>query len=181
MDAKKGRILSEAPTVSEMSIRTLISLSVVSGCPIWSRDIRKAFLQPESLLSRTGYMRPPRQLKTSYSAPLMRLKEPLYGIVEAPSYWYDTYKPAFKAPPTSTTQSFLDEFWLFAVPPVAHSDVIAEKETMIDVFSLQCTAGVLVDDALLTGNSSFAVAEQAMRARLDSTLCETHTPVTYRI
>jgi Reverse transcriptase (RNA-dependent DNA polymerase) len=97
MDAEKGRILSEAPTVSQMSIRTVISLSVVNGWPIWSPDIRQAFLQSESLLSRTIYMRPPRQLQASYKGQLMRLKKPLYGIVEAPSYWYDTYIPAFKA------------------------------------------------------------------------------------
>jgi hypothetical protein len=30
MDAEKGQILSEAPTVSQMSIRTLISMSVVN-------------------------------------------------------------------------------------------------------------------------------------------------------
>jgi Reverse transcriptase (RNA-dependent DNA polymerase) len=133
MDAEKGRILSEAPTVSQMSIRTLISLSVVNVWPIWSRDIRQAFLQSESLLSRTVYMRPQRQLQASYKGQLMRLKKPLYGIVEAPSYWYDTYIPAFKAPPTSMAQSFLDECLLFTVPPVAHSDVFAEESTMKSV------------------------------------------------
>jgi hypothetical protein len=53
MDAEKGRILSEALTASQMIIRTLISLSIVRGWPNRSRDIRQAFLQSESLLSRT--------------------------------------------------------------------------------------------------------------------------------
>ena len=162
MDAEKGRILSEAPTVSQMSIRTLISLSVVNAWPIWSRDIRQAFLQSESLLSRTVYMRPPRQLQETYKGPLMRLKKPLYGIIEAPSYWYDTYIPAFKAPPTSMTQSFLDECLLFTVPPVTHSDVITDDDKDENAVRLHGMAGVLVDDALLTGNASFAAAEQAM-------------------
>jgi hypothetical protein len=36
------------------------------------------------------------------------------------------------------------------------------------VVRLHGMAGVLVDDALLTGNASFAVAEQAMHARFES-------------
>jgi hypothetical protein len=88
----------------------------------------------------------------------MRLKKPLYGIAEAPGYWYDTYIPAFKAPPTSMTQIFLDECLLFTVPPVAHSDVLAEESMMKSVVRLHSMAGVLVDDALLTRNASFAVA-----------------------
>jgi Reverse transcriptase (RNA-dependent DNA polymerase) len=84
-DAEKGHILSEAPTVSQISIRTLISMSVVNERPIWSRDIRQAFIQSESILSRTLYMQNPRQLQASYKGQLMRLKKPLYGITEAPS------------------------------------------------------------------------------------------------
>jgi Reverse transcriptase (RNA-dependent DNA polymerase) len=98
MDAQKKEILSEAPTVSHMSIRTLLSLSVVNAWPVWSRDFRQAFLQSESTLSRTVYMRPPRQLQARFPGQLMRPNKPLYGIVEAPSYWYDTYIPYFIAP-----------------------------------------------------------------------------------
>jgi hypothetical protein len=66
-------------------------------------------------------------------------------------------------------QSFLDECLLFTVPPVEHADVIAEEEMMKNVVRLHGMAGVLVDDALLTGNASLAVAEQAMHARFEST------------
>jgi hypothetical protein len=62
-------------------------------------------------------------------------------------------------------QSFLDESLLFIVPPVAHSDVNPEEEKTKSVVRLHGMAGVLVDDALLTGNASFAVAEQAINAR----------------
>jgi Reverse transcriptase (RNA-dependent DNA polymerase) len=79
MDAQKNEILSEAPTVSQMSIRTLLSLSVVNVWPVWSRDIRQAFLQ--STLSRTVHIRPPRQLLARFPGQLMSLKKPLYGIV----------------------------------------------------------------------------------------------------
>jgi hypothetical protein len=114
-------------------------------------------------------MRPPRQLQASYKWQLMRLIKPLYGITEAPSYWYDTYIPAFKALPTSMTQSFLDECLLFTVPPAAHSSMIADVQMKIKNSRLHGMAGILVDDALLTGNASFAAAEQAMHARFENT------------
>jgi hypothetical protein len=120
-------------------------------------------------LSRTVYMRPPRQLKARYIGQLTHMKKPLYGIDEAPSYWYGTCIPAFKAPPTSMTQSFLDECLLFTMPPITHSYVIAEEEMMKTVFRLHEMAGVLINEALLTGNASFAVAEQEMHSRFEST------------
>jgi Reverse transcriptase (RNA-dependent DNA polymerase) len=83
VDAQKKFILSEAPTVSQLSIRMLISLSVVEGYSIWSRDIRQAFLQSDSPLSRTVYMRPPRQLRAKLAGMVFRVKKRLYGIVEA--------------------------------------------------------------------------------------------------
>jgi hypothetical protein len=74
MDAEYGQILSEAPRVSQMSKRTLNSMSLVNEWPIWSRDICQDFLQSESILSRTVYMRPPSQLQAIYKGQLMRLK-----------------------------------------------------------------------------------------------------------
>jgi hypothetical protein len=82
MDAEKGQILSEAPTVSQMTIITLISISYVNEWPILSRDIRLDFLQSESLLSLAVYMRSPRQLQASSKLQRMRLKKSLYGIME---------------------------------------------------------------------------------------------------
>jgi hypothetical protein len=70
---------------------------------------------------------------------------------------------------TLMTERFLDECLLFTVPPVAHSDVLAEEGMMKIVVRLHGMAGVLVDDALLTGNASLAVVEQAMHARFEST------------
>jgi hypothetical protein len=46
-DAQKEHILSEAPTLGQMSIRILVSLSVLHRWPLWSRDDRQAFLQSE--------------------------------------------------------------------------------------------------------------------------------------
>jgi hypothetical protein len=46
-DSQKHQILSEAPTVGQLSIRILIYISVIKSWPLWSRDVRQAFLQSE--------------------------------------------------------------------------------------------------------------------------------------
>jgi hypothetical protein len=76
-DAEKEHILSEAPTVGQMSIRILVSLSVPHGWPLRSRDVRQAFLQSESPLSRVVYMRPPRQLRDKFAGKVLRVEKPL--------------------------------------------------------------------------------------------------------
>jgi hypothetical protein len=46
-DSQKHQILSEAPTVGQLSIRILIYISVIKSWPLWSRDVRQAFFQSE--------------------------------------------------------------------------------------------------------------------------------------
>jgi hypothetical protein len=67
------------------------------------------------------------------------------------------------------TQSFLYECRLFTVPPVAHSSIIADVQMKNKSSILHGMAGILVDDALLAGNASFAAAEQAMHALFENT------------
>jgi hypothetical protein len=76
VDSQKNQILSEAPTVDQLSIIILISLSVIKSWPLWRRDVRQAFLQSESPLSRIVYMRPPRQLRKMFSGKLLRVIKP---------------------------------------------------------------------------------------------------------
>jgi hypothetical protein len=137
-------------------------------------------------LSRVVYMRPPRQLLDKFAGKVLRVKKPLYGITDAPSYWYDAYIPAFLSPPTSMEQSFLDECLLFASQSVTTSGVDEKRysprvrDTEWDKFILRTAptekmsiqlegiAGVLVDDALLTGTPSLASNEKSMHERFEN-------------
>jgi hypothetical protein len=104
-----------------------------------------------------------------FSGKLLRVMKPLYGIVEATSYWHDTYMTAYTSPPASMTQSFLDECLLyFARPRIeeysasasALSSIVSRSDGVVEDIELGGLAAVLVDDSLLTGNNGFAKTER---------------------
>jgi hypothetical protein len=122
-------------------------------------------------------MRPPRQLRQMFAGKLLRVMKPLYGIVEAPSYWQDTYITAYTSRPTLMVQSFLDECLLYAASPrieqndtstSALSTPESTSDRVVEDVVLSGMAAVLVDDSLLTGNTDFADTEQEMNRRFEN-------------
>jgi Reverse transcriptase (RNA-dependent DNA polymerase) len=65
-DRDGANIVSEAPTVSHLSVRLLITISVIMHWSLWSKDARQAFLQSKSCLSRRVYTRVPKELRSCF-------------------------------------------------------------------------------------------------------------------
>lgn len=95
-DSDKGHIVNEAPTILRASSRIILSLASILGFKLWSRDVKQAFVQSEDKFNSEIYVRPPRkpELLSPINQPQGMLKalKPLYGIPEAPMYWWHTFK-----------------------------------------------------------------------------------------
>ncbi len=67
------------------------------GFPLWSRDVKQAFVQSDSKLARRLFVRLPSQppllpLIGQPSDGLLQALKPLYGLSESPGYWWHTFK-----------------------------------------------------------------------------------------
>jgi Reverse transcriptase (RNA-dependent DNA polymerase) len=135
-DREGPKIVREAPTVAHFTVRLLISISVLMGWMLWSKDARQAFLQSRSGLSRRIYARLPKELRSCFRGFLLLLLKPLYGLKESGSYWHNTY-----------TTSFLHRLGM--------THVFLDPCLFIRHFSdiLDGLAALLVDDTLMTGTS----------------------------
>ena len=97
LDSEKPRVVNEAPTVLERSIRLLLEL--ISSCKflLWSRDITLAFLQSKDKLKRNVHVRPPKyeNVLEQIGAPLasvLKALKPQYGLAESLGYWWQTFR-----------------------------------------------------------------------------------------
>jgi hypothetical protein len=142
-DPEKGRLVTEAPTVKATSVMVIIAVAMMRGWRLFSRDVKQAFTQ-SGPLKRKVYLKPHHdvlRLTGKNEGWLLLLLIPLYGLTEAPSYW-----------------------WLsFADYHIRH---LRCKRTILDpcVFYQPCQGqnsgcagciGTLVDDTIGAGNEAF--------------------------
>ena len=156
-DPEKGRIVHEAPTVTKASIRVLLILSRIHNYPVWSRDVKQAFVQSKENLKRDVYIRPPRNqsvLETLGAEPnsALRAIKPLYGLPEAPTNWWCTIS-AYHEAELKMQHCVLDPCLFF---------LHAEDTTSNDGIVIEGVQAILVDDTLGTGDSIFEQKESGV-------------------
>lgn len=84
-DAEKSLLVHNSTTLQEGSIRTLISIAVILGMRLWTKDVSQVYLQYARQLIRNIYVRPTREFRLN-SDQLLRLLKPLYGLSESGDY-----------------------------------------------------------------------------------------------
>jgi Reverse transcriptase (RNA-dependent DNA polymerase) len=92
-DEGKSQILTQAPTIQRASQRLLLSLAPSfrqKGMRIYLRDISQAYTQSTTPLARNVFIKPPADLGYPESK-LLRVVQPLYGLAEAGTHWFNTY------------------------------------------------------------------------------------------
>ena len=92
-DALAGKIASTSPTLSRLGRTSLMSIAANLGWSTFVADISTAFLQgKEHASSRTLWVRLPAEarqlLGVTDPQSCMRLRKPIYGLVDAPRAWY---------------------------------------------------------------------------------------------
>ena len=88
---KSHGLLTYAPTVQRASQRMLLAIAAMDkDLTIFSRDITQAYTQSKTKLTRKIFVQPPKELGLPPDS-ILRLINPLYGIVEAGNHWYFTY------------------------------------------------------------------------------------------
>jgi hypothetical protein len=98
LDAEKEFIVPEAPTLSHLSLRIIVSVAVQNEWPLWTKDVKMANLQSDSPLSCAVYIRSPRSpafVREQLHKQVLRVSKPLYGLIHSGSYWFNTYTKAF--------------------------------------------------------------------------------------
>jgi Reverse transcriptase (RNA-dependent DNA polymerase) len=154
LDAEKEFIVPEAPTLSHLSLRVIVSVAVQNEWPLWTKDVTMAYLQSASPLSRAVYIRSPRSpilVREQLHKHVLRVSKPLYGLIDSGSYWFNTYTQAFQGIRTKPTA--LDECLMYRV--------------CTDSNTLDGLAGIQVDDTLMLRTNAFRADETAMRSQFD--------------
>ena len=91
-DSGKDKILTQAPTIQRASQRILLSLApslYAQDMKLYLRDISQAYTQSQTQLTRDIYLKPPTEL--ALQSKFLRLIQPLYGLAESGTHWYNTY------------------------------------------------------------------------------------------
>jgi hypothetical protein len=83
-------MVTEAPTVKATSVMVIIAVAMMCDWQLFSRDVKQAFTQ-SGPLQRTVTLRPHKyvmRLSGKCGDWLLHLLIALYGLTEAPSYWW---------------------------------------------------------------------------------------------
>ena len=146
-DALSGSVARTSPTLGRLSRQVLLSMAATLGWTVSTGDISTAFLQgKEHDKSRTLWIRLPaeakRMLGLEGNETLMRLRKPMYGLVDAPRAWFREARDrllalGFKPHP-------LDQC-LFLLHDMSSRDSSGRPQ-------LVCMLGLYVDDLLCIGN-----------------------------
>ena len=93
-DAEKGNLRTDSPTVSALSLRVFLQLTVDNDYDFWSIDLRTAFLQGDPYRStdnRVVYLRIPSDVSGILGLPsgsLWKCVKSLYGLIDAPRRFF---------------------------------------------------------------------------------------------
>lgn len=89
-DRLKDEVVHTASTLSQSSVRLLLALASIFGWPIWTTDVRQAYLQSASLLRRAVFLNP-KGIELGKDE-FLQLILPLYGLSESGDYWNRTLR-----------------------------------------------------------------------------------------
>ncbi|KAA8492079.1 Copia protein [Porphyridium purpureum] len=89
VDRDKAEQVPEAPTLQFVTMRAILALARHRRLQLWTQDVKQAFLQSENL-SRAIYVLPPAEYNRKGDMKYWKLVKPLYGLVDAPTYWSKT-------------------------------------------------------------------------------------------
>ena len=87
LDQDLGEFRNDAPTAPQAAIHLLMMLAATWRWVISAFDVEAAFLNGVAL-KRVLYARPPMDLKGQDPRGLWRLKKAVFGLTEAPRYWW---------------------------------------------------------------------------------------------
>ena len=83
--------MTKSPTVSRLGQRIAVALAALHPQhDAYVRDVSQAYLQSETYLNLTVFLKPPPELNLS-DEKLLLVKKPLYGIAESGLHWFTTY------------------------------------------------------------------------------------------
>ena len=149
-------LATHAPTISRQGIHLLLQIlasNLSNGWRGFAGDVTAAFLCGEDL-SRELYLRQPRTgLGDLHPEQLLRIRKPIFGLVDSPAAWWHKFQKVVKkleissdASVWTVVQSSLDHC-IFMVQRVAGKD--ENQNVILDPPSAYL--GVHVDDVLLVG------------------------------
>ena len=147
-DALGGLVDRTAPTLTRLSRHTLLSLAANLGWGAATGDISTAFLQgKEHSTARTLWIRLPadarKMLGITEPSVVMKLRKPMYGLVDAPRAWYCEATERLER--LGFVRHPLDQC-LFLLYDWETLDSLGRPQ-------LVCALGLYVDDLLAIGNS----------------------------
>ena len=146
-DALQGLVDRTSPTLTRIARHILLSLAVTLGWDLSTGDISTAFLQgKEHESGRTLWIRLPadarKMLGITDSRTVMRLRKPMYGLVDAPRSWYREARERM-------------ERLGFRTHPLDQCLFLYHDEEDLDSDGrpqLVCAIGLYVDDVLAIGS-----------------------------
>ena len=126
---------TDSPTCSKEALRITFAISASSNWTCKSMDIKRAFLQGNTL-DREIVVKPPKEAKTNK---LWRLNKCVYGLNEASRYWYNRVHEEFRK--IGLTKSSFDDAMFYFKP--------SKKEPCEGIIVIH------VDDFLYGGSKQF--------------------------
>ena len=147
VDPEKPRVVDEALTVTENSVRTTLTAVSSFNFELFARDISLDFLQSKDKLKRDVCARTPKgsNILENFGAPagsILKSIKPQYFLAESPSYWWQTFRD-WHVNDLGMLSTNLDPCFFFK----KHSSV------------LQGIQVVQVDDTCGNGTAEFAALE----------------------
>lgn len=136
----KEMVLTQSPTIQQMSQRLILALTANTSYDLYLRDISQAYVQSTTSLNRKFYVRPPRELGLQEDS-ILQIIKPLYGVPEAGAHWFNTYH-------THHTKKLL-------MVPSTYDPCLLFKNS--DGFGV---VGLQTDDTLILADEIFAAAEE---------------------
>lgn len=129
-----------SPVIKPVTIRTVLTIALMHGWPLYQLDISNAFLHG-SLPKLVYMMQPPGFMDPTYPHHVCRLRKSLYGLRQAPCEWY-------LALPSAALSKF------------GFHQSKADDTSLFTYHAHQVTAYVLfyVDDLIITGSDSLLIS-----------------------
>lgn len=89
-DRHSGKVVHNATTLKQSSLRLLIVLASILGFDMYSIDVDQKYLQPASKLRRKIFIKP--DIIDLGPDELLQLVKPIYGLTKSRVYWNETLR-----------------------------------------------------------------------------------------